>query len=226
MAVKRTPYVAREAWLPLAGVTVFAAFITLRCGAPWAVLAWAGVGLAYYLARDPQRHTPALPLGIVSPVDGKVVAVEACQDPWRERAAWCIALNMSFWDVYSFYAPLEGKLVDQWHRRLASNGRRAVIFVIRTDEGDEITMEISTGAVAGPFSCNYLPGERVGHGHRLGFTYFGSRVRLFVPSGSTLQASLCDRVVAATTVVATLVRDQLANATGVVVTETEIAGER
>lgn len=74
--------IAREAWLPVAAAGVAAGLAYVLCGfycsLPLIIIAV----VSLYLFRDPERRIPPTPLGVVSPVDGRVVAVGGVSDPF------------------------------------------------------------------------------------------------------------------------------------------------
>ena len=67
--------IARKAWLPVAVAGVVAGLAYEQCGINCSVPPIIIVIALLYLFRDPERSVPPVPLGIVSPVDGRVVAV-------------------------------------------------------------------------------------------------------------------------------------------------------
>lgn len=145
--------------------------------------------LAIFLLRDPMQDVPSSPLAIVSPVFGDIVSVEDVEDPWVERRAHQISIDMSVMDVYSLRSPIEGKIVNQWTRRPdGENNGRKFAFRVRSDEGDEVVVVISLNVLTAFFFRFYVhSGERLGHGQRCGFLYFGGIVDILVPENSKIQ---------------------------------------
>ena len=75
MLAYRYPLIAREGWLWIAivfCVAVLLYFFSAQASIPF----WVLTLLLIFLFRDPHRKVPALPLGIVCPVDGRVIAIE------------------------------------------------------------------------------------------------------------------------------------------------------
>src|SRR5690606_34438740 len=101
--------------------------------------------------RDPDRTIPAEPLGVVSPVDGRVLLVE----PDGERIR--IVIRIAFFGAYSGRAPVEGKVQD-------APGPRGMR--IRTDEGDEVLLYLNTAPSIAPPRAIVGYGARVGQGQR------------------------------------------------------------
>ncbi len=206
------PLVAREGRGPIGVVLLCGLVVYYYHGAlaalPVLLLAAA---LAFYF-RDPHRDSPSLPLGVVAPVDGLVIHAGPAIDPWLGREALCVSVVMSVLDVHSIFSPTEGKIVEQWSEaRFAELDqrapRRAFAYQLRTDEGDDVTLEIARGPVGGPVAIYYQPGERVGHGRRIGFAALGCRVTVYAAPGTALEVGTGVQVAAAATVVATLVHE-------------------
>lgn len=200
---------AREGWGPVAVVCGCAALVTYAWGVAWAVPAWLlSVGLAW-LFIEPRRTSPALPLGVVSPVDGKIVSLGETRDPWLERDALSVTVRMKEPGISSLRSPIEGKVMDLWTNHGSSEApwgspTRYTLW-IRSDEGVDIAFSLSTRFFS-RFKCDVAPGERVGYGKRNGFVYLGQRVEILMPANSRLHVNLGDTILAGSGVIATLVR--------------------
>ena len=55
------------------------------------------------------------PQAVVSPADGRVVAVEKARDPWLERDALKISVFMNVFNVHSNRSPVDGTVVRRWY---------------------------------------------------------------------------------------------------------------
>ena len=119
MLTYRYPLIAREGWLWIAIIAVAAVILNVMYGTLSLPL-WLCVLVLLYLFRDPMRKIPAVPLGIVSPVDGKVIAIDEVQDAYLNRSAIRISIKMKITSVYSAHSPIEGKVQEQWFGK-ASN---------------------------------------------------------------------------------------------------------
>ncbi|MGR8919972.1 MAG: phosphatidylserine decarboxylase [Gammaproteobacteria bacterium] len=206
------PLVARE------GRT--AVFVTVAAGlalyASFGVAAALPAGVAALLLclyfRDPHRDSPSLPLAVVSPVDGRIIAAGRGYDPWLGRDAVRVGVLMGPLDVHSLFSPVEGKIMEQWSTpphpaNGAAPANAGLAYLIRTDEGDEVVLEIARGQIAGALRFAYQPGERVGHGRRIGYAALGCRVTVYSDASSRLDCAEGDRARAAATVISTLVHD-------------------
>ncbi len=194
MPSNRYPLIAREGWLLLsilAGL-VYVAFYFI--GSHVAIILTVIFCLFLFLLRDPQRTIPALPLALVSPVNGKITLVDETDDPWLSlqglpRRAKRVRIKMSSIDVYSFRSPVEGKVMEQWSQRCEiENGQRKFAFWIRTDEGDDVVTVFRLRPCAAICFRIYMQsGERVGQGQRCGYLYFGGTVDVYFPANSKLE---------------------------------------
>lgn len=164
--------------------------------------------LFLFMLRDPKRIVPSLPLAVVSPVQGKVVKVEQSHDPWLTRQARRVRIRMSNFDIYSLRSPIEGKVVEQWLKKHKVGGLRCCFaFCIRTDEGDEVVVEIGLGLISALFFRVYIQsGQRLGQGQRCGYLCFGGVIAdVFMPMTSTVEMQPGQAVTSGTDVLAQIV---------------------
>lgn len=182
------PIIAREGWLFISALVILLAIAYHLHGNSVILITALVLVISLYLLRDPEQTVPSLPLAIVSPVFGKIISVSEVDDPWVSRRAQQIRIRMSFLDIYSIRSPIEGKVVNQWTRRPdGENNGRLFAFRIRTDEGDEVVIVISLNFLTSFFFRFYVhSGERLGHGQRCGFLYFGGTVDVLVPENSKI----------------------------------------
>jgi len=177
----------------------------------WIALPLWGMALGLlFLFRDPARKVPAVPLGIVSPVDGKVVAIETVYDSYLNRQALSVSIKMDFTSVYSAHSPMEGKVLEQWldvPRKLAGSDQEVATYAqwIQSDEKDDVVLVIEATPHSPRPQCYAQSGERIGQGQRCGFIRFGSQVDVLIPVTSRIDVKLGDTVRAGTDIIATLV---------------------
>ena len=205
----RYPVIAREGWLWIALVAIPAGLVQYAFG--WVALPlWLLVLLLLFLFRDPPRKVPASPLGIVSPVDGRVVAIATVHDDYLNRQALSITVKMGFTSVYSAHSPMEGKVVEQWlgvPRKVSDSKGEVATYAqwIQSDEGDDLVLVIEASSPLQRPQCYAQSGERIGQGQRCGFIRFGSQVEVLLPIGSRIEIAVGDRVRAGADIIATLV---------------------
>src|ERR1700752_1700739 len=88
------PIIAREGW-PFIGASVIgAAAVHWLAGAWWALPLWIVVAFMLRFFGDPPRNAPREPGAVLSPADGRVVAVERGHDPYLERDALKMSVFM------------------------------------------------------------------------------------------------------------------------------------
>ena len=212
MPSARHAFIAREGWTALT-VTVAAAFLLYAvlgvAGAAPAVMLFAVLVLFF---RDPPRDPPSLPLALVCPLDGRVTAAGADHDPWLGRESVRVGLATGLFDVHSLFSPIEGKLVEQWtHPKYPDENMvrmgNTLAYQIRTDEGDDVVLEIAQGPWRGAVRFPYQPGERVGHGRRVGYAPLGCRINVYAPVTSQVQVSTGEHTTAACTILAVMVHE-------------------
>lgn len=163
--------------------------------------------LVYF--RDPQRESPSMPLGVVAPLDGTVTQCGVVTDPWLGRQAVAVGVSGGPADVHSLFSPLEGKIVEQWRTPAFAEqaARNTVAYHIRTDEGDDLVLAIERPRLGGSVSINYQPGERVGHGRRIGYAPLGCTMTVYADAGANVDAGMGEYVRAASTIIISLVHE-------------------
>ncbi len=162
-------------------------------------------GLLLFFFRDPERAIPTSRAEdlIVSPADGKVVAIDIVDDPiFILGPAVRIGIFMSIWDVHVNRSPVAGKV------KLVRHIPGKFLQAFRS-EASEVNEHILLGLQAGPRRMlvkqiagtlarrcvNYATvGEYLEQGERFGLIRFSSRVDLFLPLDAQLQVQIGDRV--------------------------------
>jgi len=157
-------------------------------GWKWAAGVLIFLGLfVFYFFRDPERQIPVEPGSVVSPADGRVVAiVDEMLDSTVGRR---ISIFLSIWDVHVQRAPVAGNIASVLHRpgkfhaaffSAASSENEQNIIYIRAPQGQLVFKQIA-GAIARRVLCWKRPGEPVALGERVGMIRFGSRVDIWLP---------------------------------------------
>ena len=91
-------------------------------------------------------------------------------------------------------------LISLHHRGL--NERCSTVFKMKN--GTEVLSRQIAGTVARRI-CTYVnPGDKIEQGNEYGFIRFGSRVDLFLPLGTKVNAKMDEKTVGGITVIATL----------------------
>ncbi|RIY41881.1 phosphatidylserine decarboxylase [Neopusillimonas maritima] len=214
--MKKPPYphpvIAREGWPFLAIAVVVAILVTL-----WSpgvsVIFWLLALFVLQFFRDPARVAPDGEANVLSPADGRIVAVEETHDPYANRQALKISVFMNVFNVHSNRAPVNGTVESIAYfpgkffnaaldKASLENERNAM--VLKTDAGQIVTAVQVAGLVAKRILCYAKEGERLYSGQRYGFIRFGSRVDVYLPLGSRPRVAIGDKVSATSTVLAEL----------------------
>jgi phosphatidylserine decarboxylase len=144
--------------------------------------------------RDPRRSIPRDPAEIVAPADGKVVDVSAQREElFLGSESTRISIFLSIFDVHVQRAPVAGeiKLVRRAPggfldardpRSSAFNASRAI--GIETPDGFRVVVRQLAGKVARRIVGWEETGAVLAKGQRVGMIRFGSRVELYLPSGT------------------------------------------
>lgn len=207
------PLIAREGWPFLAISLVAALAVTGLAGWAWAVPVWVIAVFVLQFFRDPARVVPIGEGLVLSPADGRIVAVEKTEDPWLKREALKISVFMNVFNVHSNRAPVDGEVKGRWYnpgkfvnadlaKASTENERNAVWF--RTPDGKDVTSVQVAGLIARRILCYVEPGARLQRGQRYGFIRFGSRVDVYLPTDARPRVALGDKVRAASDVLAQL----------------------
>jgi phosphatidylserine decarboxylase len=208
------PIIAREGWPFLAIVAVLALALQSFGLTFLSVLAWILFIFVLQFFRDPPRYIPAQKNAVVSPADGRIVAVERVEDPYAQREALKISVFMNVFNVHSNRIPIGGEIksVDYFpglfvnadlDKASTQNERNAI--VIHTESGATVTAVQVAGLIARRILCYVKPSESVEKGQRYGFIRFGSRVDVYLPTDSVPKVAIGDKVSASSTVLAELV---------------------
>ena len=218
------PYIAREGHRHLI-ILLFLAWASFLMGAPW--LSWLIFGISLFVVqffRDPIRFLPDNdPTSVVSPADGRIIAVERTGDPYRQgRESIKISIFMNVFNVHANSAPLTGTVENIFYfpgtfinasldKASSENERNAVL--LKTDSEQEITCVQVAGLIARRILCYINQGDRMERGSRYGFIRFGSRVDLYLPPNAAIKVTIGDKVKAVQSLIAKI-KDQDHEGTG------------
>lgn len=161
-----------------------------------------------YFFRDPARTPPADPNVIVSPADGRVVAI--VDEPRDAIPGRRISIFLSVWDVHVNRAPVAGRIEKIEYRpgrffaalreRASAENEQNVIYV-STVHGEIVFKQIA-GWIARRVLCWKQPGESVALGERVGMIRFGSRVDLWLPASVEILVRRGQKVAGGTSILA------------------------
>ena len=207
------PIIAREGWPHVAIVVAAALAVGLLAGWWWSLPLWLAALFVLQFFRDPPREIPGTERTVVSPADGRVVAVEKSEDPYLKREARKVSVFMNVFNVHANRAPVDGEVRERWYsagsflnaaldKASLENERNALW--LRTPGGADVTCVQIAGLVARRILCYVKAGDRVRRGERFGFIRFGSRVDVYLPLAATVKVELGETVRCGATVLAEL----------------------
>ena len=206
------PIIAREGWPFLAVSLALAVAGTVWC-AVWSIPLWIIALFVLQFFRDPPREIPQDAGAVLSPADGRIVAVERVNDPYVQREAIKVSVFMNVFNVHSNRSPVDGTVQQVWYfpgkfvnadldKASTENERNAVW--LKTAAGQDVASVQVAGLIARRILCYVKAGDRLQRGQRYGFIRFGSRVDVYLPPNASIKAALGDKVYAASTVLASL----------------------
>ena len=218
--------IARTAWLPIAVVSVVAGFAYVLCGIicglPPIIIAMA----LFFLFRDPNRTIPPLPLGVVSPVDGRVVAVDEVRDPFLGRDAVKIVIRMQPLGPWILRSAMEVRVIQQWYLSMGLDpqlvagmdkdildrdplARQAHFAIwVQSDELDDVVIAMRGFYISQRLRCFVQAGERIGQGQRCGLLLFGATADVYLPANSRIDVIRDGTVRAGSDIIATLIHKE------------------
>ena len=187
MEGRRNPFVAREG-IPFLIIAVLAFGLALQYLDILFVVATALLVFVFILIfRDPRRDIPASPLGVVSPVDGRVIEVDLVDKRVLHGEAHRVRIRIDSFGTYTARAPVEGKIMDL----RSVNGDKIVDYRtnalwIRSDEGYDVVLQFH-GYRFGLAPQSFIRfGERVGQGQRCAYLRLTRIAELHLPIASTI----------------------------------------
>ena len=207
------PIVAREGWPFIAIGVVASLLVNFFCGVLCALPFWAATLFVLQFFRDPPRAIPDDPQAVLSPADGRIVAVEKVRDPYLERDALKISVFMNVFNVHSNRSPVDATVKQRWYHagsflnaaldKASLENERNALW-LRTRGGADITCVQIAGLIARRILCYVGEGAGLERGQRYGFIRFGSRVDVYLPQDAEVRAALGDKVYATESILARL----------------------
>ena len=190
---------------PFIGVGVGITLITAWLG--WIPVAVVAVALTLFVAwffRNPPREVPQGQGLVVSPGDGKVLAVEEEFEPryLKERAVR-ISIFLNVFDVHINRIPCDGLIEDVQYqpglflvasKPLATLQNEQNAVMIKTVEGAKVLCVQVAGLIARRIVWWVNPKDRAVRGERYGLIRFGSRMDTYVPIGTAIKVVVGERV--------------------------------
>jgi phosphatidylserine decarboxylase len=164
--------------------------------------------------RYPRRIITAAPNSVLSPADGTIVAIEeTTENEYFNDRRLQVSVFMSVNNVHINWNPVAGEVTYFKHHNghfmaaylpKSSTSNERATTVIRMADGTEVLVRQIAGAVAKRIITYSTIGKQVTQKDELGFIRFGSRVDLYLPIGTKINAELCQEVTGSQTILAQL----------------------
>ena len=202
---RRNPFIAREG-LPFVFLSLGLCWFASRYLAfEWLLASFAVFVVLFLVFRDPRRQIPSVALGVISPVDGRVVAIETAETGVLQGRAIRIVVRINSFGTYTARSPVEGKVRDLH----TGNGGEAGDYPknalwLQTDEGADVVLQF------GGYRFGLAPksltrfGERLGKGTRCAYLRLTRVAELHLPENTKVLVSVGQPVVAGCDVLAKL----------------------
>ncbi|MHB8174335.1 MAG: phosphatidylserine decarboxylase family protein [Nitrospirota bacterium] len=201
--------------LPVIGI--FAAIAATLWITGWYKAALIMTALAVFAIsffRNPERHPPAGDGIVISPADGTVVYVGEVDEPRiLKRRAVKVSIFMSVFNVHVNRMPESGRITEIHYNKgkfISANKEKSSLeneqnaLVMETEKGGNIMFVQIAGLVARRIVCWVKPGDVLSRGDRFGLIMFGSRLDVYLPSGSEVRVKSGDKTRAGETIVGVL----------------------
>lgn len=203
--ISHNPFVAKEGLPFLFGTAAIVAAVWQYVGFWASLLPFVAFIYFYLLFRDPHRPVPAVPLGVVSPVDGEVLDVSVTDHSVLGGEAHTIRIKVDSLGTYTARSPVEGKVMD-----LATDGVKGRSAIgsgglwVRTDETDDVVLRFSGNRFGLAPRAFVRYGERLGQGQRCAFLRLTRVAEVQVPIVARIQVEKGQAVTAGSDVIAKL----------------------
>lgn len=208
------PILAKEGWPILGFVLVGLALVQYLLGFWFALPWWVALVFVVQFFRDPTRTIAGTgPKSVVSPADGRIVAVEETDDAYLNRRAIKVSVFMNVFNVHSNRSPVDSEVREVWYNpgkffnadlAKASVENERCAMHLKTEDGQDVTCVQVAGLIARRI-LNYMdPEMKLARGQRYGFIRFGSRVDVYLPLDAKVKVVIGEKVYASSTLLAEL----------------------
>ena len=185
---------------------VVGAWLAFQLLGPLYALLPAALFVAFWmLFRDPRRQIPAVPLGVVSPVDGRIEAVDLVDRGVVQGEAHRITIHIELIGTYTARCPVEGFIKDL--NTLAADkvvDYRTNALWVQTDDGDDVVLQFHGYRLGLPPSAFVRYGERIGQGQRCAYLRLTRVAEVHLPIAARVMVEPGQRVTAGLDVIGKL----------------------
>ena len=165
-----------------------------------------------YFFRNPKRNIILDSDRLLSPADGKIVAINnVFENEFFKSERIQISIFLSPLDIHVTRYPVSGDIIYSkhhqgdylvaWHPKSSEKNERTSV-VIKNKKFREILYRQIAGAVARRIVNYAKKNSYVEQGDDSGFIKFGSRVDVFLPLDTEIKVKVEDRVVGGVTIIA------------------------
>ena len=197
---------------------LFCGFVTLICSIlEYQIAALAGLLVTTFVTwffRNPSRIQPEDNDAIVCPADGKVILVEEILDErFLQQPVIKISIFMNIFNVHVNRIPYPGiveRILFKPGKFYSADKDKAALhneycaMIIATPSGQQYGVVQVAGLIARRIVCWAEKGDQVKAGERYGLIRFGSRVDLYLPTGTNVEVKKGRKVKAGETILARL----------------------
>jgi phosphatidylserine decarboxylase len=202
-----------------AAITFFLAFFSSTLGWLGSILtAW-----CFYFFRNPTRVTPTRDGLIISPADGKIVAIKEVLTPseWEmgDEPRVRISVFLNVFDVHINRIPISGRIRKAIYHpgkffnasldKASEFNERNTLVIDLADSKDIAVVQIA-GLIARRIRCDVARDDLVVTGSQYGIIRFGSRTDIYLPVGASPLVIEGQRVIGGETVIADLESNEMA----------------
>lgn len=154
--------------------------------------------------RSPSRNWTRHDTKVICPADGKVVVIEETEESeyFKDKRIQ-VSIFMSPVNVHVNRYPISGtvkyakyhpgKYLVAWHPKSSTENERTTV-VVQNDKGVAVLFRQIAGALARRIVMYSKEGDKAEQSSEFGFIKFGSRVDVFLPTGTKVNVKINDVV--------------------------------
>ena len=187
---------------------VFLILDLLVLAIPFAVL----TSFIIFFFRDPERNLVNSEKAVLTPADGKIIAIERLTngDNRFPDTAVKLSIFMSVFNAHINRIPVGGRISQlTYHpgKFFSANLDKASLHnennmvLLETDNREKIVLVQVAGLIARRIVCWVKAGDYVKTGQRFGLIRFGSRLEVYLPPDSTITVRKGEKVKAGQTII-------------------------
>jgi len=165
-----------------------------------------------FFFRDPERNLVNSEKAVLTPADGKIIAIERLTNGDNRFSDTAVKLSifMSVFNAHINRIPVGGRISQlTYHpgKFFSANLDKASLHnennmvLLETDNREKIVLVQVAGLIARRIVCWVKAGDYVKTGQRFGLIRFGSRLEVYLPPDSTITVRKGEKVKAGQTII-------------------------